>query len=59
MKYKISESIAQKLATEWATEKLGHRLGYYSTADTMMADFLPKYNEAMEAIEKYNQSLDS
>ena len=59
MQYKISDSTAQKLATEWALQKLGHSLGYYSTADALMGAFLPKYNEAMEAVEKYNQSADS
>ena len=59
MQYKIVESTAQKIATEWALQKMGHPIGYYRTANSLMAEFLPKYNEVMDEIEKYNQSLDS
>lgn len=59
MQHKIPESAAQKLAVEWALQKMEQRLGYYSTADALMDAFLPKYNEIMDAISKYNQSADS
>ena len=57
--YKISEIDAQKIAMEWALHKLGHGFNYYSTAEALLADFLPKYNGAMGAIKQYNQSIDS
>lgn len=57
--HKISESNASKFAMDWALQRLGHRLDYYTSADTMLKEFLPKYNEAMDAIHRYNQSVDS
>lgn len=36
MQHKIPESAAQKLAVEWALQKMEQRLGYYSTADALM-----------------------
>lgn len=59
VQYKIPESDTSKFAMEWAISRLGHGLNYYSTADALLNDFLPKYNEAMAAIKQYNQSTDS